>query len=143
MTKSVALMCAMALLLTLGSCRSGGDDAGGGPSYTPIPDADLYDQIGQLDGVVSVDISYQDSFSGGSTYNGQVEVDPGVDASALLAQAYATLRQGRFQAAINVVAVQDNRQVSASSFGLDSPIDIDLTQVFGPQPGDGTPPSTD
>lgn len=140
MTRTVALACAMVVLMALGACRSGSSDGGDGPTYAPVPDTELYDQISALDGVESADIRYEDTFTGGSTYNGTIRVDAGADASALLARAYAILRQGRFQAAINVDAIQGDQQITSRSFGVVSPVDIDLTKVFGPQPGDGTPP---
>lgn len=123
-------------LVLLAACRtSSGDDE---PDYTPIPDAELFAQIGRLPGVSDVDISYSKDF-GNTGYIGQIAVAAGTDPVATLDHAYAILRQGRYRASITVVAVQNGKQFSTIELGTGSS-NAELTKRYGPQPGTGEPP---
>ncbi len=129
------------MVAALGACDGGGEDPPP-PGYTPIPDKDLFAQVAALPGVTKSDISYSESVGTPNDYIGRVEVESAVDALAILDQVLAILRQGEPGAAITVVAVQDGVQISPRELGLLSTTDEDLTERYGPQPGDGKPPAS-
>ncbi|EFQ82180.1 hypothetical protein HMPREF0063_12704 [Aeromicrobium marinum DSM 15272] len=124
----------VAALLAAGGCTPGRDDPT--PAYTPIPDEQLYAQILAVPGIQSVDIAYVDTLE--NLYAGKVAIAPDADAQEVLDRAHAILRQGRADADINLVGVQDGRQVRFED--LDVGTRAELEQRYGPQPGDGTPP---
>lgn len=136
-----AVLVVVAVLLSvLAGCAK--DDGPVKPDYTPVPDATLMSRIARLPGVADVDVTFQKSFDYGTGYVGRIRVDPDVDAAAVLDRSYAILRQGRYQVEITVVAVQDGRQVSSAGFGLDAGTTAALDERYGPQPGDGKPPTS-
>ncbi len=126
------------LILLAGACSSGGSDAPDKPSYSPIPDEQLFSQITRLPGVESADISYNDAFPD-NAYVGRVTLAPDADAQRTLDTILAILRQGRPDVDMNIQAQQDGRAVSLDA--IDGPTTRgNLEKRYGPQPGDGTPP---
>lgn len=119
----------------------GGSDEPKGPGYTPIPDKRLFAQIAAIPGVRGVAIKHLDTFDNPNDYVGDVEVNPSADAAAILDQALAILRQGRWRAGMGISAVQDTRVVSTDVLGIKSPTDEFLAERYGPQPGNGLPPT--
>lgn len=130
----------VALCVALASC--GGTDEPKGPGYTPISDKVLFTQIAAIPGVTKVDIEYVDTFENSNGYIGTVDVRTGADAVGVLDQVLAILRQGRWRAGMQVVVLQGGRQISTSALGLNAPTDRRLTERYGPQPGNGTPPES-
>lgn len=127
------------LLLLVGGCMSAG--SGGGqprPDYTPTPDDELFARVAALPGVERADLSFNDNFSE-FTYLGEVDISPDADAQTVLDTVYATLRQGRFDADMNITGYQSGRPVRLAALE-DAGIASELEQRYGPQPGDGTPP---
>lgn len=139
MTKFLTMVVVLVLSAALGGCHSGEDPPT--RTYTPKPDTKLFNDIGEIPGVSKVDISYVDKFGTSNTYVGTVYVETGEAAAGILDHTYAILRQGSYRAAINVVALQDNKEIPARKFGLSSPTNAELTERYGPQPGNGKPPS--
>jgi hypothetical protein len=129
------------VLMLLAACSSGGSD-GGRPKadYTPVPDDELYSRIGKLPGVQAVDIRYNGTWPE-SKYSGEITIQPGVDAQQVLDEAYAILRQGRYDVAITVAGLQDRTSISFDRLDNGRPgIPAELEKRYGRQPGDGTPP---
>lgn len=129
------------ILLMTGACMS--SDSGGGrakPDYTPVPDDELFSRIAALPGVEKADLSFNDTWPEHS-YLGEIDLSPDADGQQVLDTVYAMLRQGRFDAAINVVGYQANREVRLEALRR-SGIPSELIKRYGPQPGDGTPPSS-
>ncbi|MET0929416.1 MAG: hypothetical protein ABWX74_07850 [Aeromicrobium sp.] len=127
-------------VLLAGACSFGGSDDGPKKAdYTPIPDAELYASIAALPGVEKVDVAYNGTWPE-SKYGGEITIASGVDAQQVLDQAYAVLRQGRFDVGISVFGLQDNTSIKFDGLDGRSGIPSELTQRYGPQPGDGTPP---
>ena len=120
----------------------GGSEAPDRPDYTPISDKELFAQIATIPGVTKVEIEYVDTFENPNDYIGAVDVGADGDAVETLDNALAILRQGRWQAAIGVVVLQDGHQTSTSMLGLNAPTDRRLTERYGPQPGNGLPPES-
>ena len=121
------------------------------PTYTPVPDEQLFTQIAGLDGVADATLSFEDSPTTNNTYVGRLIMADTVTqetARDILDHAYAILRQGRPQAHIAVRA--ESGHTGAGSYGI-GPAQLGLSggaspalkQRYGPQPGDGTPPSGD
>lgn len=135
MTKVIAV--AAGLLLTMGCMHR----EPAKPDYDPVPDTKLFGQISDLPDVSAVDITFRKQFSYGTGYAGEITVDDGVDAAAVLDHVYAILRQGRSQVDISVRARQGVKQISSRDFGLVSGSPANLEKRYGPQPGDGTPPT--
>jgi hypothetical protein len=131
------------VLMLLGACSLGGSDDGPTkPDYTPVPDDELYSRIGQLPGVQAVDVRYNGTWPE-SKYSGEITIEPGADAQQVLDQAYAILRQGRYDVAITVAALQDRTSISFDRLAGGRPgIPAELEKRYGPQPGNGTPPSS-
>lgn len=130
----------MVLVMTLAGACSGGSERETGPDYEPVPDRELFAQVAQLPGVTRVDISFQDTFTSGRGYVGTVEVDADAEPSAVLDQAMAVLRQGRWRASITLDVRQGTRSTTFVDLGMASGTEPDLVERYGPQPGDGSPP---
>lgn len=128
------------LLILISSCSSGGSDDGPlKADYTPIPDEELYSAIADMPGVERSDVSLNDTFPD-YAYVGEVDISTDADAQQVLDTIYATLRQGRFRAAINITGYQSGRDVRLTALER-SGSPAELEERYGPQPGDGTPPA--
>lgn len=132
----------LGIVLLLGAC--GTDDSDGAqprsPDYTPRPDTELFTAIAQLPGIQEVDVSYNDTWPENG-YVGEVTIAGDVDAQATLDRVYAVLRQGRPRASITVGGVQDGTSVRFELLGGRAGTPVALDKRYGPQPGDGTPPT--
>ena len=135
-----SLVSVFAMCVALASC--GGSEAPDRPDYTPIPDKQLFAQIAEIPGVRGVAIKHLDTFDNPNDYVGDIEVNLSADAAAILDQALAILRQGRWRAGMGISAVQDTRVVSTDVLGIKSPTDEFLAERYGPQPGNGLPPES-
>jgi len=128
------------ILIVLAGC-SGSESGKEKPSYTPVPDQDLFAQIDQLPGLASSDITFNDSFPEYG-YVGRVVIDPQADAQKTLDTLYAILRQGRPDAGIGISGSQGDGGVEFELLpgsGVGTP--DQLEERYGPQPGDGAPPA--
>jgi hypothetical protein len=139
MVRIIAVVLGLALTLGLAGCKK--EDGPVKPSYTPVADADLFKQVEEISGVADVDVKFRKSFTNGTGYYGPITVEEGVNAADVLDHAYAILRQGRFNVVITVYAVQGNREIFSDAFGLTVGTAPNLRERYGPQPGDGEPPS--
>ena len=119
----------------------GGSEAPDGPDYAPIPDKQLFAQIAAIPGVTTVDLSYRDEFGNSNDYVGEIGVDPSADAAMVLDHGLAILRQGRWRASMSVFVVQNARRISTNVLEMNAPTDRRLTERYGPQPGNGLPPT--
>jgi hypothetical protein len=129
----------VALVALAGAC-SGGSEKATGPDYEPVPDRELFSRIGRLPGVISTEIQHRDTFNDRHDYVGTVTADAKVDPVRLLDQVIAVLRQGRWQASMSLHVRQPDRTTTIVDLGLRSAGEPDLTERYGPQPGDGRPP---
>jgi hypothetical protein len=131
------------VMLLLGACSPGGSDDGPTKAdYTPVPDDELYSRIAELPGVRAVDIRYNGTWPE-SKYSGEITIEPGADAQHVLDEAYAILRQGRYDVAITVAGLQDRTSISFDRLDNGRPgIPAELEKRYGRQPGDGTPPGS-
>ena len=126
-------------VLLLSSCSIGGSGRGETEDrYTPVPDQQLYSKVAALPGVEKADLSFTDAVPD-YAHVGEIDIAPDADAQLVLDTIYAILRQGRFDAAINVVGYQSNRAVKLEALP-DAGGPDELRKRYGPQPGDGTPP---
>jgi len=124
--------------LLLAGCTS---ETPPGPSYTPVPDEVLFAQVAALPGVASQHLEYLDDFGNPNVYSGTVEAAKGVDPRRLLDAVLALLRTGHPNAGL-AVAVSSRSlgsQVGPDSLGLF--LKDDFERRYGPQPGDGVPPT--
>lgn len=135
---SVGLVLALVLMTACG-----GQEEDPVADYTPLSETELVTQIEQLPGVAEAEVVFSDTFSGGRTYRGEVQLEPGarVDPVATLDATYAILRQGEPDAGLGVSVVDPatNRAYNASALRLTDT--ASLRERYGPQPGDGTPPA--
>lgn len=125
------------LLAATGGCSRAQEDQ---PDYEPVPDRELFAQVAQLPGVVSTDIQHRDTFNDPNDYVGTVTAAAKVDPVRLLDQVIAVLRQGRWQASMTLEVRQPDRTTTIVDLDLRSAGEPDLTERYGPQPGDGSPP---
>ncbi|MCD9199891.1 hypothetical protein [Aeromicrobium wangtongii] len=130
----------MGIVLALAGCRAGESDGPKKAEYTPVPDDTLFSQVAALPGVKRADVSFNDTWPE-HTYLGEVDISPDADAQQVLDTVYAVLRQGRFDAGINVVGYQANREVRLEALPR-SGGPAELEKRYGPQPGSGTPPGS-
>ncbi|WP_149203667.1 hypothetical protein [Actinotalea subterranea] len=103
----------------------------------PVPDEVLFD----------ADVSYEDDFTDGSNYVGDIEVDADADPGCVLDRAYALLRQGR-DASIGVSVIQDGVFTRGRDVGVEGNQFMgELEDRYGRRPKDGvfvepeTPPA--
>ncbi len=133
----------VAVLLLAGACSTAGsggsDEPTPTPDYSPIADDKLYSRIAALPGVEKAEISLNDTFPD-YAYVGEVDISADADAQTVLDTIYATLRQGRYRAAINITGYQSGRDVRLEALDR-SGGPTELEKRYGPQPGDGTPPA--
>lgn len=129
----------VAVCLLSGGC---GADKVKKPDYTVVPDKQLYARIAKLPGVTKVNIEYVDSFDYGQGYVGEVRANATEDPVALLDHTVAILRQGRWDVSMTLEILQPDRTTSTDALGLKSGSAPNLTERYGPQPGDGSPPTT-
>jgi hypothetical protein len=141
MSRLTALVCLVPLLT---SCTGGGEKDG--PDYTPVPDAKLFAQVEQIDGVVSADLSWSDKFGRSNTYDGVIRTR-GVSACEVLDRTYAILWQGRPDA--DLVIEVEQRKAPPSDLSefdvvdmraIDRAVERDPATRYGEQPGTGKPP---
>jgi len=127
----------VALLLT--ACGHDQPESAG-PSYTPVPDDELFARVAALPGVAAQHLEYLDSFANPNSYTGTVDAKKGVDPRKLLDAVLALLRTGHPNAALAVTVNSDSLgyQIGPDFLGLFLKEDFD--RRYGPQPGDGTPP---
>jgi hypothetical protein len=108
------------------------------PSYDPVPDPDLYQQVEALPGVRSADIAWDSSFTNGAVYSGTVRLDRSVDPVETLDEVTAILWQGRPNSSVILDVVTPRGTINNASIRLQDHIEIE--ERFGPQPGDGEVP---
>ena len=139
-TVGVLLLPVLCLLVLTGCVLGGGSDPDKGSSYDPVPDAQLFADVGRIDGVRSVDLDYLDSFANPNSYAGTITVEPGAkDVAGIVDRMCAILRQGHPDASILVsVALRGNATVATTAYHVALP--QDLEKRYGPQPGTGEPP---
>lgn len=107
--------------------------------YTPVPDEQLFEQVGALPGVRAVDLEYQDTFAHPREYSGDVTVGRGVDPVEALDAVSAILWQGRPGPTV-IVTVRGPRGVLLDSTSVDLIGGSDFEERYGPQPGTGKVP---
>lgn len=135
---TIRLAALLASILLVAACSSGGSSGPEQPTYTPVPDADLFSRISALPGVERADISFNDAFPD-TAYVGRITFAPDADSQTTLDTIYAILRLGRPGVDMNIQAQQGGKGVRLDVF--DGPSTrIALEKRYGPQPGDGTPP---
>jgi len=131
------------VLLTLCLASACSSRSAGDPGYDPVPDSTLFARADQVDGVVDARLSYSSTL-GDKGYRGEVTVRAGLDREQLgraVATVYAILRQGRADATIGLQVVQGTTIVTDELPGVPTAGTLaELDELFGPQPGDGTPP---
>lgn len=133
--------CLFVVFMIIAAGCTGRTDDDGPASYTPIPDQDLFSQIADLPGVINSDIAFNDTFPE-HVYVGRVEIEPDMDAQAMLDTIYATLRQGQPDADINISGSQGDRGVRFDMLpGSGVGTAENLAERYGSQPGDGSPPN--
>jgi hypothetical protein len=140
-TTIIAVLLGLLLAVSSGGCTTD-DDGPVKPDYAPLADTELVRQIEAVPGVAGVDVKFRKSFTDGTGYYGTITVDEDADAAAALDHTYAILRQGRFDVVITVSARQGRKVVFSDAFGLAAGVEPDLTDRYGPQPGDGKPPAS-
>lgn len=131
------------LMLLASACSSGGSGGSDGPTkpaYTPVPDEQIFAAIQGLPGVEQADVSYNDTFPAHS-YLATITLSADADAQTVLDTIYAKLWQGRKGADITLEAQQNRAVVRLDAFGGRPTSRAELTKRYGPQPGDGTPPT--
>ena len=113
-----------------------------GPSYTPVPDDELFAQVADLPGVAGQHLEYLNSFANPNGYSGTVDAKKGVDPRKLLDAVLALLRTGHPDAALAVTVSSRSLgyQIGPDYLGLFLKEDVD--RRYGPQPGDGKPPAS-
>jgi hypothetical protein len=109
-------------------------------SYTPVPDDELFADVAELPGVSQVDLEFDDSSTGGYGYVGDLRLEPGGDPVQALDRVIAILRQGRPEAAMTIEVRQPDRTTTTVDLPMRSATEPYLTDRYGPQPGDGSPP---
>lgn len=109
--------------------------------YEPVPDEQLFAEVGRLPGVVEADVSYDNSFTTGSNYLALLRVKRGTDVAGVIDAATAILWQGRPDASILVEVTRrgSNLIVNSTSVGLSAR--ESFVRRYGPQPGDGEVPA--
>ncbi len=108
------------------------------PTYEPVPDSELYQQVGALPGVRSADISWDSTFTNGAVYSGTVRLERRVDPVATLDHVTAILWQGRPDSSVILEVVTPRGTINNASIRLQGYLEIE--ERFGPQPGDGEVP---
>lgn len=122
--------------LLVGLLTACGEEAG----YTPVPDAELYEQVSALPGVERHHLRATDGFPRGTAYVGTVVVGDEADPVEVLDAVLAVLWQGMPEAGYPLVeVVQGLRGTSPGDVGLVSRADFEAR--YGPQPGSGEPPA--
>lgn len=138
-----ALLVVVCAAVLLGGC---GRDEPDDPGYSPVPDDQLYSRIAELPEVTDVDVDFVDDVTNGRTYIGGIEVTRTADPLAVLDQAIAILRQGRYRASMGLSVLRPAPSGKLEvTYGFElgiAPSEPDLTERYGPQPGTGQPPET-
>jgi len=131
----------MVVLCLVSACSTA--DRSEQPRYDPIPDSTLFARVQEVDGIVDASLSYSRTL-GDEGYRGEVVVRPTLkraEVAEAVATVYAILRQGRANATILLEVVQRDTIITDALPGVPSSGTLDeLDELFGPQPGDGTPP---
>lgn len=127
------------LLLVASACSPGGSDRPARSTYTPVPDDEIFASIRALPGVERADLSFNDTFPAQS-YLASITLSTDADAQSVLDTVYAKLWQGREGADITLEAQQAGRVVRLDALDGGPTSRSRLTERYGPQPGDGTPP---
>jgi len=113
------------------------------PDYTPRTVDELTAEIEQLPGVASVSLTFTEDVGTGPKYRGEVRLaaDAGTDPLRTLDAVHAILRRGEPRATfgVGVIDPADHAAYHANELGLTNLRSIE--ERYGPQPGDGTPPS--
>jgi hypothetical protein len=114
------------------------------PSYTPVADARLFAEVGDLPGVISEDLRWVDKFGDSNRYGGYVYVRRKADQCRVLDEAFAILRKGRPGASIFVGVLVGPPSPSQGEGFTMALADLDLiadpTKRYGEQPDTGRPP---
>lgn len=146
LTRWTAMLAVVLVCAATASCstsESTPDDPEPTVSYSPVPDDRLFGEVAELPGVSDVDLEFDDSFSGGNGYVGDLRLESGDDPVATLDTVIAILRQGRPEVAMTIEVLQPDRTTTTVDLPMRSATEPFLTERYGPQPGDGVPPSTD
>ena len=135
----------LAVITLLGACTIPSSRPSPTPSYTPVPDTELYRRIAALPHVTNVNIGYSDSFPNGSWYRGGITTDGQENPYLTLDKTIAILHQGVLRVSISIYVDfpgPDGRTEKVFDGALLGPASADLTLRYGPQPGSGTPPAS-
>lgn len=133
--------------LVLGACLGGsGDEPVAG--YTPVPDDTLFAQVRDLPHVESAELWGRDAdATTGAQYTARLTTDGTVDPYVVIDATAAILRQGYERATLEVWVAKDPASGIPETYRLldllDRAAEDPLTDRYGPQPGDGTPPADD
>ena len=131
---STRLVCLLLLAGLAGCARAPSPD----PTYTFVDDQILYQQVADLPGVRSADISWDSSFTNGAVYSGTVRLERRVDPVDTLDHVTAILWQGRPHSSVILDVVTPRGTINNASIRLQDHLEIE--ERFGPQPGDGEVP---
>jgi hypothetical protein len=131
-----ALLALSAVLAALSGCTGSTAEPAG---YDPVPDEQLFEQVGALPGVRAADLEYKDTFAHPSEYSGDVTVGRGVDPVETLDAVSAILWQGRPEPTV-VVTVRGPQGVLLDSTSVNLIGGSDFEDRYGPQPGTGEVP---
>ncbi len=137
--QGAAALLAALVLVPLTACTFG---TGGTPepSYSPVPDDELFARIDELPHVTGSRVSFRDNATEGKVYTGSITLDGSVNPFETLDEAAAILRQGRPAAGILLAAKgPTGREYTTSEFT--GYTEKELAERYGSQPGDGRPPS--
>ena len=99
----------------------------------------LFQQVANLPGVRSADISWDSSFTNGAVYSGTVRLERRVDPVDTLDHVTAILWQGRPRSSVILDVVTPRGTINNASIRLQGHLEIE--ERFGPQPGDGEVPA--
>ena len=131
----------LVVVVVVGRLLIGSQD-GEKASYTPVSDERLFSDIRDLEGVTSVQVSYDDQ-ADPAAYTGTVTVAQGRRLCPVLDRVFAILRQGHEGAAIDVTVAKETRagrpQRTLTMQQVDKAVAADPTRRYGAQPGTGEP----
>lgn len=134
--RAAAALLAALVVVPMSACTPGGTPE---PSYSPVPDEELFSRIEQLPHVTGSRVSFRDNPTEGEVYTGSITLDGTVNPYEVLDEATAILRQGRAAAGILLAASgPSGREYTNDEFSGFT--EKDLAERYGPQPGDGEPP---
>jgi len=117
------------------------------PTYTPVPDADLYRRIAALPHVKRANIGYtKRTFEINESYGGRIYTDGQENPFLTLDKAAAVLRQGRHGVPIEVdvefLNPDGQEELALDDLWFQDMLMFSPEVRYGPQPGSGIPPAS-